>query len=211
MTRILERAGTVTSVILCGAAAALSSRPLSAQTPTDEKWEQRWTAAVGVDPFTFNNTAQNSVTNNFSAVIAREWSQRDRGLSWRVQLAVSRQAYQGLMLDNASLARRRSLAELGVNARYTFLRKHSIRPYLTGGPSLFADKTVYTLNGAVFGGTNSGTVASTTVWSLGATAGVGLSFRLFRWDMFVEQRLLVPELTTRGAYIAHPFTLGVRF
>jgi hypothetical protein len=29
--------------------------------------------------------------------------------------------------------------------------------------------------------------------------------------MFVEQRFLLPELSTRGTNIAHPFTLGIRF
>lgn len=218
MTAMFERAKTVGSAILCGGfVAVLSNEPLKAQTSADPKWEPHWSAAVGVDPFSIGKEGGDIVANNFSALLAREWSQRGSGLSWRVQLGISRQPYAPSTLNRESqsnpvtLFRHQSLAELGVSARYIFLSGHNIRPYITGGPSLFAERTTYTLHGAVFGGTNSGTQTSTTAWSVGGTAGVGLAFRLFRLDMFVEQRLLLPELSTRGTNVAHPFTLGVRF
>ncbi|HUQ20383.1 MAG TPA: hypothetical protein VM099_12290 [Gemmatimonadaceae bacterium] len=218
MTTLLGRMKSVSLLILFGAfATVVVNHPLRAQTSTNPKWETDWSAAVGADPFYIGKAGGDIVANNFSALLAREWSQRGSGLSWRVQLGISRHPFEPVSLLREgqvippTLYKKQSLAELGVSARYTFLKSHNVRPYLTAGPSLFAERTAYSINGAVFGGTNSGTEASSTVWSVGGTAGVGLAFRLFRLDMFVEQRFLLPELSTRGTNIAHPFTLGVRF
>jgi opacity protein-like surface antigen len=191
---------------------AISSSPLLAQDESRNEWTGQWSASVGLDPF--QPKFSESLSENFTVAMAREWSRSNSGLGIRAQLSAggvpANATYLGATCAACYVTRQRSFAELSGAATWTFRREKSFRPYILGGPALYGVKTRYSVAGAVLGEPGGN---SATAWSLGATLGAGVRIRAFGKDLFLEQRVLFTEMSTarRDALVVHPFTLGIRF
>jgi opacity protein-like surface antigen len=169
---------------------------------------------MGVDPFKTDGSL--NLSENFAAAIAKQWSRPGRRLGFRVQLAGGRepsttQRFNILECDVCSLTRTQRYAELNAAAVLTFRNNHRFRPYVLGGPGIYRVSTSYLARGTVLGSVEN--PSSSSYWSLGVTAGAGASLRLFGKELFVEQRILLPQATTgyRMGPVPHPLSIGVKF
>ena len=190
---------------------------LGAQQANTKEWTSQWAGSFGIDPFASSDGF--SVSENFSAAIAKQWSREGSRLGFRTQLATGRvptitTGFIGDTCLDCSVSRDRRFGELSAVATHTFRNNRSLRPYLLAGPALYGVRTVYSSKGVVIAGPAMGNRASGVTWSLGATAGAGLQARLFGRDFFIEQRIFYSEASTAtriNGLVVHPLSIGVKF
>ena len=201
-------------IVAAFAAVGLIAIPLSAQETPRGEWNSRWSASFGVDPFETDGSL--NVAENFAAAIAKQWSRTGSRLGYRAQLSAGRTpsvltAVNVLSCSTCYVSRTNRYAELSGTAVLTFRNDRSVTPYLLGGPGLYLVRTSYLGRGVVLD--NGENPSTSTTWSLGLTAGAGATFRLLGKELFVEQRILWPEASTRyrSAPVLHPLSIGVKF
>lgn len=218
MTREVTQALTAAMVLALGLLGS-GFTPLAAQNQSlAGGWNGQWSGSIGADPFV-DGSASPKLEERFVAALAREWSRPGSRLAWRAELSAGRQPTTTLLLNSTegcgacSITSGRGFGEVSATAVYSFRRGHSFRPYFLGGPGLFALRSTYSAHGVVMSFPDIGDKATKTVWSLGATAGAGVAFRLFGREMFVEQKWLLPEPTTgyRRSSGIHPLSIGIKF
>jgi hypothetical protein len=206
MTRSLG----VAAMLLCVSAAPALAQSSDSSTNSSAKWDASWSISAGADPFT---THFLSTEQNFIAAVGREWAKRGSRLGYRTQLAIGTQPHDFFLSTTCSgcFMRRRGFAEMSALATYTFRQNRRVQPYLIGGPALYGIRSTYVARQGVIGDGLS--EASQTVWSLGATLGIGTRFTLFGKTFSLEQRLARPELSTASGrgLVVRPFTLSISF
>ena len=196
-------------------ATALAAAPsLGQEAASREEWNGKWSASVGIDPTKTDGSL--NLSENFAAAIAKQWSRSGSRIGFRAQLSTGREpatlrAFNVLECGDCVLKQIRRYQELSGAAVLTFRNNHSFRPYILGGPGIYRVTTSYFARGVVIGNGNNPSTSS--VWSLGLTAGVGASLKLFGKDFFIEQRIIWPQATTgyRTGPVPVPFSIGVKF
>ena len=195
-------------------AAVAGAVPISAQEQSPHgEWHSKWSASFGIDPSKTDGTL--NISENFAAALATQWSRTGSRLGYRAQLSAGRQpsvtsGFNILTCNTCSLTMTNRYAELSGAAVLTFRNGQNLKPYFLGGPGIYRVSTSYLARGVVIG--NSENPSTSTTWSLGLTAGAGLSLRLFGTELFMEQRILWPQASTGSRYgRLHPLSIGVKF
>jgi hypothetical protein len=182
-----------------------------------------WITSLGVDPFEFRPTERRGLEGSLFATVGRVWSRPGSGAALRTQLSLGSRTWTSAetLLDGcngcgSSFAEQ--FAALTTLAMYEWRASSLIRPYVLGGPGLFALRRHGVSNACQSEGVCQGSSAlfpsraPTTRWSLGATAGFGVAIGKGARSVLFEQSIQLSDILrpTRSSGFA-PLTVGFRF
>ncbi len=223
------------------ASLSFSAAAQRAQTlPTQLNATPRWDIAIGTDLLSWGSGGfRNEVTGRsenvpeLTGMGARRWLIGRQGLAFRAQVSAGTTLPDGIRATNRACGDvagpgpspsqnpldqhnscRVSLNHLFLgfsgSAIYEFRRNTRVRPYVTAGPGLYMTHLRRRQSGEISGSIPR---VSSTDWTLGATAGLGVSIAVKGGMLFAEQSVLVPNIVGESPLARNkaPLFIGYRF